>query len=167
MSRHFPVGATRRPILALLVILAAPMVQADEAKAPADRRARGLATLETITGGGTAQLRDSLADLAPELGDWIVDFAYGDVVSRPGLDLRTRELVTVGALTALGNAAPQLRAHIKGALNAGCSPREIVEVILQMGVYAGFPAALNGVAAAREVFTERGVTVDPAPTSVK
>jgi len=102
-------------------------------------------------------LRDSLADVAPELGDWIVDFAYGDVVSRPQLDLRTRELATVAALTALGTAGPQLRSHIKGALNAGCTPREIVEVILQMSVYAGFPAALNGVAAAREVFIAQGV----------
>ena len=134
---------------------------AEPAAGPANR-ARGEATLETITGGGTAQLRESLADIAPELGDWIVDFAYGDVVSRPALDLRTRELATVAALTALGNAAPQLRAHIKGALNAGCTPREVVEVILQMGVYAGFPAALNGVTAAREVFTERGIKIDPA-----
>lgn len=125
-------------------------------------RARGLETLETITGGGTATLRESLQDIAPELGDWIVDFAYGDVVSRPALDLRTRELATVAALTALGNAQPQLRSHIKGALNAGCTPREVVEVILQMSVYAGFPAALNGIAAAREVFVERGITLEPA-----
>ncbi|MGE3771706.1 MAG: carboxymuconolactone decarboxylase family protein [Gammaproteobacteria bacterium] len=128
--------------------------------APDTRHARGLATLEVITGDGTQALRDSLHDIAPELGDWIVDFAYGDVVSRPALELPTRELVTVGALTALGNAAPQLRAHIKGALNAGCTPRQIVEVILQMSVYAGFPAALNGIAAAREVFAERGLSVD-------
>jgi 4-carboxymuconolactone decarboxylase len=73
--------------------------------------------------------------------------------------LRTRELATVAALTALGNAPPQLRAHIKGALNAGCTPREVLEVVLQMSVYAGFPAALNGVAAVREVFTERGIKV--------
>ncbi len=134
---------------------------AEPATVPANR-ARGVATLETITGGGTAKLRESLADIAPELGDWIVDFAYGDVVSRPALDLRTRELATVAALTALGNAAPQLSAHIKGALNAGCTPREVIEVILQMGVYAGFPAALNGVAAAREVFSERGITLEAA-----
>jgi len=140
----------------LLALLAVGARAADPAPA-VDRQARGLATLETITGGGTQQLRDSLADVAPELGDWIVDFAYGDVVSRPQLDLRTRELATVAALTALGTAGPQLRSHIKGALNAGCTPREIVEVILQMSVYAGFPAALNGVAAAREVFIAQGV----------
>ena len=127
--------------------------------APYDRHQRGLAALDTITGGGAAKLVDSLKDLAPELGDWIIDFAYGDVVSRPQLPLQTRELVTVGALTALGNAQPQLKAHIRGALNAGCTPREVLEVILQMAVYAGFPTALNGLTAAREVFAERQITV--------
>lgn len=127
--------------------------------AKADHHARGVAALEIITGGGTAKLVEGLQDLAPELSDWVIDFAYGEVVSRPQLDLRTRELATVAALTALGNAPPQLRAHIKGALNAGCTPREVLEVVLQMSVYAGFPAALNGVAAVREVFTERGIKV--------
>ena len=150
MSTHFRLGAL------LLALVAGGAAAAEQASAE-DRQARGRATLETITGGGTQQLRDSLADVAPELGDWIVDFAYGDVVSRPQLDLRTRELATVAALTALGTAGPQLRSHIKGALNAGCTPREVIEVILQMSVYAGFPAALNGVAAAREVFIAQGV----------
>ncbi|MGE0484098.1 MAG: carboxymuconolactone decarboxylase family protein [Gammaproteobacteria bacterium] len=116
-----------------------------------------MATLDVITGGDSARALAGLTDIAPELGAWIADFAYGDVVSRPALDLRSRELATVAALTALGNARPQLEAHIKGALNAGCTPREVLEVILQMAVYAGFPAALNGVAAAREVFTARGI----------
>ena len=81
------------------------------------------------------------------------------MVARPQLPLQTRELVTVGALTALGNAQPQLKAHIRGALNAGCTPREVLEVIMQMAVYAGFPAALNGLTAAREVFAERQIVV--------
>ncbi len=120
-------------------------------------RARGMATLDVITGGDTKRRLDTLTDIAPELGEWIVDFAYGDVVSRPGLDLRSRELATVAALTALGNAQPQLKSHIGGALNAGCTPQEILEVIIQMAVYAGFPASLNGISAAREVFNARGI----------
>ncbi|MCB1748508.1 MAG: carboxymuconolactone decarboxylase family protein [Gammaproteobacteria bacterium] len=117
-----------------------------------------MATLDVITGGDAQQALDRLTDIAPELGAWIADFAYGDVVSRPALDLRSRELATVAALTALGNARPQLEAHIGGALNAGCTPREVLEVILQMAVYAGFPASLNGVAAARTVFAARGIS---------
>ena len=75
--------------------------------------------------------------------------------SRGVLSLKEREIATVAALTALGNAQPQLKVHIHGALNVGCSRQEIVEIMIQMAVYAGFPAALNGIFAAREVFTER------------
>ena len=55
----------------------------------------------------------------------------------------------------MGNAAPQLKVHIHGALNVGCSEQEVLEVIMQMAVYAGFPAALNGLTVAKEVFAER------------
>ncbi|MFB8830653.1 carboxymuconolactone decarboxylase family protein [Azotobacter sp. CWF10] len=122
-----------------------------------DRRARGEAALAEITGSAGRNVVDSLQGIAPELADWITDFSYGDVFSRPGLDYCTRELATVAALTAMGNAQPQLKVHIGGALNVGCKPEAIIDVILQMAVYAGFPSALNGVAAAREVFTARGI----------
>jgi 4-carboxymuconolactone decarboxylase len=82
----------------------------------------------------------------------VVEFPYGDIYSRSGLDLKYREIATVAALTALGNAQPQLQSHIEGALNVGCTREEIIEVIIQMAVYAGFPAAINGVTAAKEVF---------------
>jgi 4-carboxymuconolactone decarboxylase len=79
-------------------------------------------------------------------------------MSRPGLDRHTRQLATIAALTALGNAQPQLRVHIAGALNVGCRPQEVVEVILQMAVFAGFPAAINALNVAREVFEQRPET---------
>jgi 4-carboxymuconolactone decarboxylase len=82
----------------------------------------------------------------------LVEFPYGDIYTRPGLDLKSREIATIAALTALGNATPQLKVHVHAALNVGCSQEEIVETIMQMAVYAGFPAALNGLFAAREVF---------------
>ncbi len=97
----------------------------------------------------------ALADICPDLGRYIVEFGFGDVYSRPGLSLPQRELATVAALTALGSATPQLKVHIAAALNVGLSRREIVETILQMSLYAGFPAALNGMFAAREVFAEQ------------
>src|SRR5205814_9307685 len=99
-----------------------------------------------------ARTLQSLNEIAPALADFVVEFGFGDVFSRPGLDLKTRELVTVGALAAMGNAPAQLRAHVQGALNAGCTQQEIIEVLMQMVLYAGFPAAINGVAAAKEVF---------------
>lgn len=132
------------------------------ASEPDARREKGSETLQKITGIAGTTVVDSLSDISPELGDWIVDFAYGDVFSRPGLALCTRELTTISALTALGNAQPQLKVHIEGALNVGCKPEEIVEVIIQMAVYAGFPSALNGISAAREVFNKRGIKLTAA-----
>ncbi|HTU64381.1 MAG TPA: carboxymuconolactone decarboxylase family protein [Steroidobacteraceae bacterium] len=114
-----------------------------------ERRARGLRTLGEITGASGESVVAGLRDVAPDLADWIVDFSYGDVMSRPGLDVRSRQLATIAALTALGNAQPQLEVHIRGALNVGCTRQEIVEVVLQMAVYAGFPAAINALNVAR------------------
>jgi 4-carboxymuconolactone decarboxylase len=117
-----------------------------------ERYQRGLDKLTEIDGEQGQKVIDSLADIAPDFAQYLIEFPFGDIYSRPGLDLRTRELVTVAALTALGNAAPQLKVHLQAALNVGCSREEILEVIMQMAVYAGFPAALNGLFAAREVF---------------
>lgn len=123
------------------------------------RHAIGESTLAAITGGTGTAVVDGLKDIAPDLAEWIISFSYGDVMARPGLDKRSRQFATVAALTAMGTATPQLKVHIHGALNVGCQPSEIVEVILQMAVYAGFPAAINGLNVAREVFQERGVAV--------
>tara|TARA_Y100001951_G_scaffold104936_1_gene118704 strand:+ start:2530 stop:2844 length:315 start_codon:yes stop_codon:yes gene_type:complete len=98
---------------------------------------------------------ESLSGIAPDFARYLVEFPFGDIYSRPGLDLKSREIAVVAALTALGNAAPQLRVHVHGALNVGVSRTEIVETMMQMAVYAGFPAALNGLAVAREVFEQR------------
>ena len=116
-----------------------------------DRRARGLRALEEIAGLGGVAVVQSLRATAPELADWIIDFSYGDVMSRPGLDHRTRELTTIAALIALGNAQPQLKVHMQAALHVGCRPQEIIEVILQMTVFCGFPAALNALGTLKEV----------------
>jgi 4-carboxymuconolactone decarboxylase len=119
------------------------------------RYERGWESLKQINGPAAERLFAELADIAPDLGRWVVEFAFGDVVGRPGLDARTRELATVAALTAQGQWPRELRAHIAGALNVGATRQEVVEVILQMAVYAGFPAAINGIRAAKEVFAER------------
>jgi 4-carboxymuconolactone decarboxylase len=75
-------------------------------------------------------------------------------LSMPWRILREREIATIAALTALGNATPQLKVHIEAGLNVGLSRDEITEVIMQVSVYAGFPAALNGLFAAKDVFAE-------------
>jgi 4-carboxymuconolactone decarboxylase len=118
------------------------------------RYQNGLSILEEVAGGPPAIL-DSLAEIAPDLARYTVEFAYGDVYARPGLSLRQRQLATVAALASLGHAAPQLRFHVQGAQNVGCSRREIVETLIHVCVYAGFPATLNALAAARDALSER------------
>jgi 4-carboxymuconolactone decarboxylase len=120
-----------------------------------ERFERGWKKLQEVDGEAGTKVIESLKDIAPDLGRYTIEFPFGDIYSRPGLDLRSREIAVVAALTALGNAAPQLRVHINGALNVGVSREEVVEIIMMMAVYAGFPAALNGMAAAKEVFAER------------
>ena len=117
-----------------------------------ERHDRGKALLEQINSEGALRLEEDLREIAPDMADYVYAFAYGDIYSRPGLDLRMRELITVAALTALGNAPAQLASHVEGALNAGCSREEVREAIIQIAVYAGFPAALNGLYTARDVF---------------
>lgn len=117
-----------------------------------ERYVRGWAKLKEVDGQAGENVIASLRDIAPDFARLLIEFPFGDIYSRPGLDLRTRELAVVAALTAMGNAVPQLKVHIHGARNVGCSEQEIVEVIMQMAVYAGFPAALNGLFAAKEVF---------------
>ena len=116
------------------------------------RYEQGLAKLREVDGHIGEQVVANLADIAPDFARYLIEFPFGDIYNRPGLDLKSREIAVVAALTALGNATPQLKVHIQGALNVGCTRDEIVETIIQMAVYAGFPAALNGLAAAKEVF---------------
>ena len=116
------------------------------------RYQRGLAQLEAVSGPHGTKVVESLEDIAPDLGRYIVEFAYGDIFARPGLDMKTRELATVAALTAMGTAAPQLKVHMQAALRVGANRKEIIETVMQIIPYAGFPAALNAVAVARDVF---------------
>ncbi|HTY02716.1 MAG TPA: carboxymuconolactone decarboxylase family protein [Rhodocyclaceae bacterium] len=121
----------------------------------ASRYERGWEKLREIDGHAGEKVIAALADIAPDFARYVIEFPFGDIYSRPQLDLKSREIAVVAALTALGNATPQLKVHIHGALNVGCTREEVIEVIMQMAVYAGFPAALNGLFAAKEVFAER------------
>lgn len=105
--------------------------------------------------GGEAVI-NSLSGIAPDLGRYIVEFAFGDIYARDGLSLQERELVSIASLTA-GGCEPQLRVHLNGALNVGVAPEKIVETLIHCVPYVGFPRALNAVSAAKEVFAAWGL----------
>ena len=117
----------------------------------------GLEQLTNVDGSAGEKVIESLQDICPDLAKATVE-NFGDIYSRPGLDVKSREIATVAALTALGNCQPQLKVHLSAALNVGCTATEIKEVILQMSVYAGFPAALNGMFALKEVLSQQEST---------
>src|ERR1700724_2446980 len=105
-----------------------------------DRRARGperLARLGDEPGGAEFLARMGV------LGDWVVDFAFGDVHTRPGLDARERELIIVAVLASLGSSDPQVGAHIRALRAIDVPWNEIEEAILQITPYAGIPRAIN------------------------
>ncbi len=103
-----------------------------------ERFITGQKMLQQVDGKGGEAVVESLKDIAPDFARYLLEFPFGDIYARPGLDLRSREIATVAALTAMGNAAPQLKVHIGAALHVGLTQDEIVEVIMQMAVYAGF-----------------------------
>lgn len=115
---------------------------------------RGLAKLGEIDGAQGDAVMDALADIAPDLGRYIVSFGFGEIYQRPVLGNRERELLTLGLLAAQGGCEKQLKVHIHAALNVGISRAEIVETFIHCVPYLGFPKALNAVFVVKEVFAE-------------
>ncbi len=128
-------------------------------KSPSAIHQTGLEYLAKIEGGRPPSIEEHLKDVAPELARLAIDFAYGEVYPRGHLDLRQRQLATCAALAALGNARPQLKFHLAGALNVGCTPEELVELAIHMTVYTGFPVAINTALVLKELFAERGIVL--------
>ena len=120
-----------------------------------DRFERGLQRLDEITQGQGQAVVDSLSRTSPDLARYIIEYPYGDVFCRDGLSDQQRQIATIAALAAIGYANPELKVHIHGALNVGLTEEEVVETMILMSVYAGFPATIHGLRAAQEVFDER------------
>ncbi|HEX3781631.1 MAG TPA: carboxymuconolactone decarboxylase family protein [Pseudonocardiaceae bacterium] len=121
-----------------------------------ERFDRGVKAIDGL-GGGYEAIFKPLADVAPDLGRFVAEFAFGDLYSRPGLEPPQRQLLTIAALTALGGVEPQLKFHLNAALNVGVEPSTIVETLLHCLSYVGFPRTVNAIATAKAVFGERGL----------
>ena len=116
---------------------------------------RGWQKMLEVDGKAGERTYEVLQDIAPDLARYIIEFVFAEVYSRPGLDLKTRELTTIAMLTALGNTPTQLKVHIHAALNNGATRQEVIEVLIHTILYAGFPAALNAIMIAKDVFVKR------------
>lgn len=120
-----------------------------------ERTRKGRGIMDRLEPGAADRVCSRLAELDADLPRLITDYAFADVVGRPGIDLKTREMLTVAALTALGTAQSQLEFHMRAALNVGVSQEELLEIVIQMAVYAGVPACMNGLTAYRAALAAR------------
>lgn len=119
----------------------------------------GKEQLKQIDGRGGENVIHSLKDIAPDVGKYIIEFAFGDIYPRKELNLKEREMITISSLLTAGGCEAQLEVHINGALNVGVSPEKIIETFIQCIPYTGFPKVLNAVFTAKKVFSERDITL--------
>lgn len=154
----------RSLLMSAIAILSTFLLGVFTKKAQAQSRdlyTRGLETLKRVEGADYDRAIRPLEAFSPDLARMLVEHGFGDIMSRPGLDLKQREIANVAALTAIGSVRPALKFHIHGMLNVGCTPQEVIETILNAIVYAGFPAAQDGITISREVFKERQLEFKP------
>lgn len=114
----------------------------------------GSEKLKEIDGIGGENVIQSLQDIAPDVGKYIIEFAFGDVYTRPELSMQEREMITITSLLTTGGCEPQLEVHINGSLNVGLSPEKIIETFIQCIPYTGFPKVLNAIYTAKKIFAE-------------
>jgi len=119
----------------------------------------GRKKLAEIDGEAGLAVEEKVNSICPDLARYLIEYSFGEIYAREGLDNKTKEQAVVAALTAMGTAAPQLKVHIHAALHVGCTPEEIREIIIQMAGYAGFPATLNAMGTLMEVLSETGQTL--------
>lgn len=120
-----------------------------------ERYRRGIEIAEQLAAEKLEEFTTSrVAELAPDFARMAIEFPLGDLYARDCLDLRSREIVAISSLATLGHAGPQLRIHIRAATQVGVSKAEIIEILMQTAVYAGFPAALNALASCHDLLSE-------------
>ena len=119
----------------------------------------GLEQLGNVDGKGGESVIQSLEKISPDVGRFIIEFAFGDIYTRKELSLQQREMITITSLLTMGGCEPQLEVHINGALNVGLSPIQIIETFIQCIPYTGFPRVLNAIFLAKRIFSERNIQV--------
>jgi len=113
--------------------------------------------MRLVDGGKvTDNLLAAYKDVAPDFARHLVEFAFGDIYARDG-DLKHREIVAIASLATMGGCDPQLETHVHGALNVGLTKDEVVEVVMTLVPYIGFPKALNAMAVVKRVMEKRGL----------
>jgi len=125
-----------------------------------ERLTRGTQKLKEVCGKNGELVIASLEGIAPDLGKYILEFAFGDIFCREGLSLQEREMITIVTMLTNGACEPQLEVHINGSLNVGISPEKIIEVFIHCVPYTGYPRVLNAIRIVKKVFAERNIVIN-------
>lgn len=123
------------------------------------RLEQGIKNLQEIDGEAGERVIESLETIAPNVGRYILEFAFGDIYNKDTLSFREREIVTITSLLTQGDTKNQLMVHINGSLNVGITEEEIIEIFTHCIPYVGFPRVLNAITSAKEVFASRNSTL--------
>ncbi|MDP5211009.1 carboxymuconolactone decarboxylase family protein [Microbulbifer sp. 2205BS26-8] len=115
---------------------------------------QGRKIMDQLEQGLADRVTHNLSQLDKGLSELITDYAFGKVLARPGLDLKTREMLTVASLISLGTAMPQLELHMRAALNVGVTKDELIEIVIQMAIYVGVPACMNAITVYKQVILQ-------------
>ena len=123
------------------------------------RYERGWQRLLEMDSQAGQRILDGLQEVAPDLASAIIEVVFGEIYTRPELDLKQRQLVTITALTTLGDTEQQLDFHFNAALKVGLSAKEIVEALIQCVPFVGIPRVFNALGLAKQVFARRGIAL--------
>ncbi len=125
-----------------------------------DRYKIGMELLTKVDGEIGKTVLNSLKEIAPDLSKYLIEFAFGDIYGRKGLDPVQKELITLASLTTQGGCELELTVHINASLNIGLAPKQIVDAIIHCLPYTGFPRVLNSINVAKKVFESRSLKVE-------
>lgn len=114
-----------------------------------------LEILERLESGASKKVAANLDAFSPDVAELVLGYSFTDIIARDEIDLKTREMLTVAMLAAMGTAQGQLEFHMRAALNVGVTREEIVEIVLQVSVYAGVPACMNAITVAKNAFQSK------------
>jgi 4-carboxymuconolactone decarboxylase len=120
-----------------------------------DKQEKGLELINRLHGEHTGEaIIKQFSKICPKMAEIAIETVFGDVMQNQELDLKSREFCIISSIITLGHAQPQLRAHVEAALNVGATKKELVEIFLQLGFYAGFPAAINGLLSVEDLLRD-------------
>ena len=117
-----------------------------------------------FTTGTKHHLTSQVSEIAPDDQDYIINFVFGQIYAREGLSEQEKTLTTITTLAAMGGCEAELNTHVNTALNVHVEPKKIIDTLIQMLPYAGFPRVINAISVAKAVVEDRGVDYKPTAT---